>query len=253
MIHRFIKGFIQGFKGECNNKQKSTEEIIEVIDNSNINEQKVIIVPTTQMSKKQLLLEANIELIEEVEVIEKVNMIEEDNIMQKNEEINLDKEIELIDLSKYEFLKFRGNYFLKKQINGHLDIFIGVDLILFRDIHHNINYSTPIPIEDFINEIGIVKDKLLSWSKKCDDNNIKDLEKLILEKKDRRFGSRLYFFINYNMKNEVRCNIYGTRFYLTLSDIISICETIDDTYRHLILRKKYNEENKKKNFIDSLD
>ena len=238
MIHRFIKGFFQGFRGECNNKQNSIEETIEVIDNSNINEQKVIIVPTTQMSKKQLLLEANIELIEEVEVIE------EDNIMQKNEEINLDKEMELIDLSKYKFLEFKGHYFLKKEINGYLDIFIGVDLILF----NNSNYSTPIPIEDFINEIGIVKDKLLSWSKKCDDNNIKDLEKLILEK----FG-RQYFFINYNMKNKVRCNIYGNRFYLTLSDIISICETIDDTYRHLILRKKYNEENKKKSFIDSLD
>ena len=59
MIHKFIKGFFQGFRGECNNKQNSIEEIIEVIDNSNINEQKVIIVPTTQISKKQSLLERN--------------------------------------------------------------------------------------------------------------------------------------------------------------------------------------------------
>ena len=248
MIHRFIKGFFQGFRGECNNKQNSIEETIEVIDNSNINEQKVIIVPTTQMSKKQLLLGTNIELIEEVEVIE------EDNIMQKNEEINLDKEIELIDLSKYEFLEFKGDYLLKKGKYYHysLDIFFGIDLILFRDKYHK-SYYYYIPIEVFINEIGIVKDKLLSWAKKCDDNNIKDFEKLILEKVDIRLGSRQYFFINNHIKNKVRCDFGGKWFYLTLSDINSICETIDDTYRHLILRKKYNEENKKKNFIDSLD
>ena len=73
MIHRFIKGFFQGFRSECNNKQNSIEETIEVIDNSNINEQKVIIVPTTQMSKKQLLLEFVDEEKEEInydEIIE---------------------------------------------------------------------------------------------------------------------------------------------------------------------------------------
>lgn len=268
MIYRFIKGFIQGFKGECNNKQKSTEEIIEVVDNSNINEQKVIVVPTTQISKKQLLLEANIELIEEVnmieevKVIEEVNMIEEDNIMQKNEEINLDKEMELIDLSKYKFLEVKGDYFLIKNIDYFLDIFLGVDLISFRTKVINkkkIDYEYyTMSIKDFISDIGIVNDKLLSWAKKCYDNNIKDLEKSILIKYD-ECGKREYIFINHhtpnssnvNVKNEVKCIFDKCYFNLTLSDIINIYESIVD--RHLILRKKYNEENKKKNFIDSLD
>lgn len=94
MIHRFIKGFFQGFRGECNNKQNSIEEIIEVIDNSNINEQKVIIVPTTQMSKKQLLL----------------NVVDEEK-----EEINYDEIIEEYRKRKYDtsplkLIKYIGNF-----------------------------------------------------------------------------------------------------------------------------------------------
>ena len=92
MIHRFIKGFFQGFKGECN-KQKSIEEIIEVIDNSDINEQKLIIVPTTQMSKKQLLLEF---------------------VDEEKEEINYDELIEEYRKRKYDtsplkLIKYIGN------------------------------------------------------------------------------------------------------------------------------------------------